>query len=240
VKQAFIDKELNRKVQLSSANSINIARLIPQSFYYVNAIKQLVDTDKKIIFSVPSGNFGNLTAGLFAKNMGLNVERFIAAVNSNKVFYEYLESGKLIPKSSIRTLSNAMDVGNPSNFARILDLYGNNNVKIKEDIYSKSFNDDETVKAMSEVYDKFNYMIDPHGAVGYLAVKEFIKDSGNNFNFIILETAHPAKFRDIVERTLNIEIEMPERLQKCLSSKGASIKIPNNSNSLNEFLISSS
>jgi threonine synthase len=238
VKKAFIDKELNGKVQLSSANSINIARLIPQTFYYINAIRQLENQKMKIIFSVPSGNFGNLTAGLFAKRMGLHVEKFIAALNSNKVFYDYLQSGSLTPRPSIRTYSNAMDVGNPSNFARIIDLYQNNYNMIREDIYSKFFDDKETVEAMREVYEKYNYVIDPHGAVGYLAVKEFINDFGNDFNFMILETAHPAKFADVAEKKLDIRIEMPERLSKYLSGTSSSVKIPSDYNTLKEFLIS--
>jgi len=237
VKKAFVDTELKTKMNLSSANSINIARLIPQSFYYVNAIKQLGVTNKKIVFSVPSGNFGNLTAGLFAKKMGLNIERFIAAVNRNNVFTEYIETGKLEPRPSVKTLSNAMDVGNPSNFSRILELYENNHDQIKKDIYSKSFNDEQTILAIKEVYKNFNYIIDPHGAVGYLAVKEFAKDYGNEFNIIILETAHPAKFSETIENILGIDIKTPERLKKYQSREKHSIKISNEYDKLKDYLI---
>jgi len=237
VKKAFVDTELKTKMNLSSANSINIARLIPQSFYYVNAIKQLGVRNKKIVFSVPSGNFGNLTAGLFTKKMGLKIERFIAAVNRNNVFTEYIETGKLEPRPSVKTLSNAMDVGNPSNFSRILELYENNHDQIKKDIYSKSFNDEQTILAIKEVYKNFNYIIDPHGAVGYLAVKEFAKDYGNEFNIIILETAHPAKFSETIENILGIDIKTPERLKKYQSREKHSIKISNEYDKLKDYLI---
>ncbi len=205
VKSAFVDKDINEKLRLSSANSINIARLIPQSFYYLNAFKQVNKFGKKIIFCVPSGNFGNLTAGLFAKEMGMNIECFIAAVNSNKVFADYLLTGNLEPKPSIRTLSNAMDVGNPSNFSRIVDLYGNNFDRIQKIIFSKSYNDDQTISAIKEVYEKFNYVIDPHGAVGYLASKDYLEKHGEDNLIITLETAHPSKFLDIVKSAIGIE-----------------------------------
>ncbi len=238
VKKAFVDTELKKKLNLSSANSINIARLVPQSFYYVNAIKQLGVTGKKIIFSVPSGNFGNLTAGLFAKKMGLNIERFIAAINSNNVFSEYIKTGELKPKPSVRTLSNAMDVGNPSNFSRILELYENNHAQIKKDIYSKSFNDEQTISAIREVYQKFYYIIDPHGAVGYLAAKEFVKDYGNDFNIVVLETAHPSKFPEIVNDALRINVKIPERLKAYLNKEKHSVKISGSYDDFNDYLLS--
>jgi threonine synthase len=238
VKLAFVDKEINTSLKLSSANSINIARLIPQSFYYINALKQHGKSEKKIIFSVPSGNFGNLTAGLFAMKMGLKVERFIASVNSNNVFSEYIKTGKFKPKPSVRTLSNAMDVGNPSNFSRVLELYENNHFRIKKDIYSKSFNDEQTILAIKVVYRKFNYIIDPHGAVGYLAANEFIKDYGNNFNIIVLETAHPAKFPETVNDALGINVTIPERLENNLTREKHSVKISGSYDDFKDYLLS--
>jgi threonine synthase len=237
VKSAFVDKDINEKLRLSSANSINIARLIPQSFYYLNAYKQVMKFRKKIVFSVPSGNFGNLTAGLFANEMGMNVKRFIAAVNSNKVFADYLVTGKLEPKPSIRTFSNAMDVGNPSNFARIIDLYENDFDRIQKNIYSKSYNDDQTISAIKEVYEKFNYVIDPHGAVGYLASKDFLEKYGEDNLIITLETAHPSKFVDIVKTALGIEVEIPNRLKECLKKEKKSVQLTNKFDEVKDFIL---
>ena len=169
VKKAFLDSELTHKIRLSSANSINIARLIPQSFYYFEAYKQLDTKGKPVIFSIPSGNFGNLTAGLFAKKMGLPIHQFLAATNANDVVPQYLASGSYKPIPSVRTLSNAMDVGNPSNFARMLNLYSSTWNNMIEDIKGYSYNDEQTKAAVKEVFSKYNYIIDPHGAVGYLA-----------------------------------------------------------------------
>jgi threonine synthase len=240
VKSAFVDKDINEKLRLSSANSINIARLIPQSFYYLNAYKQVMKFRKKIVFSVPSGNFGNLTAGLFANEMGMNVKRFIAAVNSNKVFADYLVTGKLEPKPSIRTFSNAMDVGNPSNFARIIDLYENDFDRIQKNIYSKSYNDDQTISAIKEVYEKFNYVIDPHGAVGYLASKDFLEKYGEDNLIITLETAHPSKFVDIVKTALGIEVEIPNRLKECLKKEKKSVQLTNKFDEVKDFILNMS
>lgn len=211
VKAAFLDKELNEQIRLSSANSINIARLIPQSFYYFEAVKQLGDTDKKVVFCTPSGNFGNLTAGLFAKRMGLQIQQFIAATNINDVVPKYLSTGFYSPKHSQRTLSNAMDVGDPSNFARMMDLHGSTWNNMKSEIRGFAFNDEETKGGMREVFKNYNYIIDPHGAVGYLALKEYQKEHSGTCG-IILETAHPSKFLDDVESILNIKIDIPERL----------------------------
>ena len=200
VKQAFLDHELNKIIFLSSANSINIARLLPQSFYYFNAYKQLKNKNKPLIFSVPSGNFGNLTGGLLAKRMGLPVDKFIAAVNSNDIFPMYLETGKFIPKPSVKTISNAMDVGNPSNFYRVLDIHDNDWDNLRSEILSSSFSDELTKSAIKNIYKRYNYLIDPHGAVGFLALEEYVsKNKINSFNGIVLETAHPAKFFDIME-----------------------------------------
>lgn len=209
VKQAFLDKELTSSIRLSSANSINIARLIPQSFYYMEAYKQ-IENPSKVVFSVPSGNFGNLTAGLFAKKMGLPIHHFIAATNINDVVPKYLKTGEYHPVSSSRTLSNAMDVGNPSNFVRMQDLCSTWNV-MNEEISGFAYNDEITKKAMIEVKKKYGYIIEPHGAVGYLALKEWQKKNPDTQG-IVLETAHPAKFLDDVEDILGQQINIPERL----------------------------
>lgn len=210
VKQAFLDKELTTKIRLSSANSINIARLIPQSFYYFEAYKQVETNGKPLVFSVPSGNFGNLTAGLFAQKMGLPISKFIAATNANDVVPQYLASGTYTPTPSVPTLSNAMDVGNPSNFARMLDLYGSTWNNMKENIIGYAYDDVTTKAAMREVKSKYDYIIDPHGAVGYLALKNYQKT--HDVVGVILETAHPAKFLDDVESILEQKILIPERL----------------------------
>lgn len=210
VKQAFLDQDL-KHIRLSSANSINIARLIPQSFYYFEAYKQLKDKTKPVVFCIPSGNFGNLTAGLLAQKMGLPVYGFIAATNANDVVPKYLETGKFIPRSSVRTISNAMDVGNPSNFARMLDLYDAVWNDMTKNIHGFAYNDAETRQAVLEIKEKYNYVMDPHGAVGYLALKEYQKDYPNTQG-IILETAHPAKFKPDMEEIFGHEIEVPERL----------------------------
>lgn len=239
VKSAFADVELNKKMILSSSNSINIARLLPQAFYYFSAYAQLEDKSKPLVFSVPSGNFGNLTAGLIAFKMGLPVYKFVAAVNANNVFPSYLKSGKFNPKPSVKTLSNAMDVGNPSNFFRITDLLGTNHELVGRVIFSESFSDRQTVNAIKEIMQKFNYIMDPHGAVGYLALKKFINESNlENYNGIILETAHPAKFINIVESAVEREIEMPDSLKSCLEKKKSAVKIPNRFYDFKEYLLS--
>jgi len=211
VKEAFLDTELTQNIRLSSANSINIARLIPQSFYYFEAYKQIQHLGKPVVFCVPSGNFGNLTAGIFAKKMGLPVHHFIAATSVNDVVPEYLLSGLFTPRPSQRTISNAMDVGNPSNFARMLDLYGSTWNIMKEDISGYAYTDEKTRTGMQEVYDKYEYVIDPHGAVGYLALKEYQEAQPETLG-IVLETAHPSKFLPEVEKTLSTQVDVPERL----------------------------
>jgi len=223
VKSAFIDEELKNifatnNDSLGSANSINIARLIPQSFYYFYAYSQLKNKDHSI-FSIPSGNLGNLTAGLIAKKMGLPIRKFIAANNANNSFTEYLKTGNFTAKPSVKTISNAMDVGNPSNFARILELYQDNLENIRQDVISQSFSDAETANAIKEVYQKNHYIMDPHGAVAYLGLKAFSPTG------IFFETAHPAKFLDIVEPIINQKIEIPERLKSCLEKEKKSIKL---------------
>ena len=211
VKQAFLDKELTDKIRLSSANSINIARLIPQTFYYFEAYKQVSDKNRPVVFSVPSGNFGNLTAGLLAKKMDLPVHRFLAATNINDVVPQYLQTGNYQPHPSYATISNAMDVGNPSNFARLLDLNSSTWNIMQKQIEGYAFTDEETKQAMREVYKKYNYIMDPHGAVGYLALQSFLGKEPN-VTGIILETAHSAKFQKEVEAILQQTIEIPKRL----------------------------
>jgi threonine synthase len=236
VKLAFADEELNKIKNLTSANSINIARLIPQSFYYFNAYAQLKNKDKQIIFSVPSGNLGNLTGGLLAYKMGLPVIKYVAACNANDVLPHYVRSGEFIAKPSIKTISNAMDVGNPSNFVRIVSLFQNDYHLIKKVLFSQSFSDDETRKAMKEVNKKYNYIIDPHGAVGCLALNEYIKSYPGDYLSIILETAHPAKFLDEVENVIGKSIQMPDRLRVCLEKEKHSIKLSKDFNEFKSFL----
>ena len=238
VKKAFVDRALNEKLNLSSANSINIARLIPQSFYYINAFKQVAKKNKKVVVSVPSGNLGNITAGLMAHKMGLPVDMFIAATNSNDVFTNYLSSGKYEPRKSVQTYSNAMDVGNPSNFERIQNIYGVVEAMNKE-IFSVSHNDESTVDGIKEVFEKYNYIIDPHGSVGYLALKKFLSNHDKKEYFGIgVETAHPAKFKDIIESTLGKEIEIPERLKECINREKKSSVLDNKFDTLKNFLLS--
>ena len=211
VKQAFLNKELRSKLRLSSANSINIARLIPQSFYYFQAYKQLPESGPSTVFCVPSGNFGNLTAGLLAKKMGLPIDHFIAATNANDVVPEYLATGTYTARPSVPTISNAMDVGNPSNFARMLDLYSSTWNNMQDEISGYAFDDDLTREGVKEVFEKYNYVIDTHGAVGYLALKYYLNMHPQKRG-VVLETAHPSKFIDEVEKVLERKIDIPERL----------------------------
>ncbi len=215
VKKAFLDSDLNQVIKLSSANSINIARLIPQSFYYFEAFKQ-APKGRAINFCIPSGNFGNLTAGLLAKAMGLPINHFIAATNINDVVPEYLDSGIFNSRPSKRTLSNAMDVGNPSNFVRMLDIFSGKNERftwnnMKQKISGYAFTDQETEDAIKRVYSKYKYLLDPHGAVGYLATISHLNKFPGELN-IVLETAHPSKFIDDVDRILQIEVNIPKQL----------------------------
>lgn len=238
VKSAFVDEEIKNAINISSANSINIARLIPQTFYYFEAYKQIENKKDDIYFSIPSGNLGNLTAGLFAKKMGLPVVKYVAATNSNSVFTEFINTGEFNPRPSVQTFSNAMDVGNPSNLARIIDLYNHDNSIIVKDINSNSHNDQQTIEMMKSTYEKYNYVIDPHGAVGLLALKEFISENNiNEYSSVVFETAHPAKFKDTVEDALGIKIELPETLQKCISKEKRSTKLSNDYKEFKEYLL---
>ncbi len=239
VKKAFVDEELNSEKKLSSANSINIARLIPQSFYYFEAAKQIDDDGNNICFSVPSGNLGNLTAGLLAKKMGLKTAKFISALNINDVFAKYLTTGNFQPRPSIKTVSNAMDVGNPSNLTRIKSLFDELLNLMNENIVAYSFTDTQTIQKIKNLFDQTDYVIDPHGAVGYLAAEKYIKSNQYiNEKIIVLETAHPAKFLDVVEKAIAKKIEIPERLKLCLSKEKKSIKISNKYSELKEFILS--
>ena len=240
VKKAFLDNEVTNKKKISSANSINIARLIPQTFYYFKSFADKSKESSKIVFSVPSGNLGNLTAGLMAKEMGLPIFKFIAAFNANDVFLNYLSTGVFEPRPSVKTLSNAMDVGNPSNIARIIDLFKGNYHKMRENIYGAAFSDLETLSAIKEVYDKYDYTIDPHGAVGYLAIKKYMRESDDNdISGIILETAHPSKFSDVIEEVIEKKIEVPRRLLTLMNKKKKSISISKNYDEFKQFLLES-
>lgn len=212
VKTAFLDDELNKKLNLTSANSINVARFIPQAFYYFNAYAQLAKLGKagNVVFCVPSGNFGNLTAGLIAKRMGLPVKRFIAANNRNDIFLRYLETGEYKPRPSVQTIANAMDVGDPSNFARILDLYNHSHESVINDISGVSYDDNQIRKTVKDTYIRTGYLLDPHGACAFEALKEKLKPDETG---IFLETAHPAKFLETVESIIGEKIAVPAKLQ---------------------------
>jgi threonine synthase len=237
-KQALVDPLLTGKLTLTSANSINIARLIPQIFYYFSAVSQLRAVDSPVVFSVPSGNFGNLTGGLFAKRIGLPVKQFIAGTNVNDVVPEFLRSGTLVPRASRQTLSNAMDVGNPSNFSRIVDLYDNDLRAIRRDIWGCSFSDEETLRVMHDVENQHNYVLDPHTAIGVLGWQSFAKQNHTGAHGIVLATAHPAKFGETVARATGVRPEMPERLAAFLERKKISVPFPNRFAELQEFLLS--
>jgi len=238
VKSAFVDNDVKTKRKLSSANSINIGRLIPQTFYYFESYKQIKNRDEKIIYSIPSGNLGNLTAGVLSKKMGLPIHKFIAATNANNVFPKYLETGKFEPKSSVETFSNAMDVGDPSNLSRINSIFNNDLRKIKDIIFSKSFTDDETLKKIEEIYKTKKYIIDPHGAVGCLALDKYKNDVDSNINGIVLETAHPAKFNDVFTKYLDFEPTVPDRLSECRTKNGSYTELSNNYTEFKNYLLS--
>ena len=237
VKEAFLDPELSTRLSLSSANSINIARLVPQSFYYFRAAAQLQQYGKPLSFIVPSGNFGNLTAGIFAKRMGLPVASFIAATNANDVVPEYLHAGDFHPRKSVSTISNAMDVGNPSNFWRMTSLYNNSLEAMRKDITGVSVTEDQTRDAMKSCFSQFNYVIDPHGAVGFHAWNQLMSMQPENAG-VILETAHPSKFSNVVEETLHLVPEMPERLAAIVAKEKVSVVIPPELSELKSYLLS--
>ena len=237
VKQAFLNEKINASITLSSANSINISRLIPQTFYYFNAYSQL-SQKSPVIFSVPSGNFGNLTAGIFSKFMGLPIEKFIASTNLNDTVPRYVQTGIYTPKASVDTISNAMDVGNPSNMNRIFDIYNNDLCLIKNDIESYSFNDNQTKNHIKDVMRKYNYILDPHCAVGSLGLEYFLKTNSCKNPGICLATAHPSKFSDVIEPIIKTSVDMPNRLKNMISKEKRSIKINNNFNEFSDYLLS--
>lgn len=220
VKTAFLDEEITKT--LTSANSINVARWLPQMFYFFFAYKELKKQNKELVFSVPSGNFGNICAGIMAQKLGLPIKHFIASTNVNDTIPNYVIDGVYKPKPSKATISNAMDVGNPSNFIRIQELFNNDLETLKKTFSSFSFTDDETRAAMKEIYKNSGYVADPHGAVGYLGLKKYGLQE-NEFG-VFLETAHPVKFLDVVESTLPVKVEIPEQIRKVMNHKKVSIK----------------
>jgi threonine synthase len=237
VKEAFLDTDLRRKFFLTSANSINIARLVPQSFYYFHAYAQLKDNVRPIVFSVPSGNFGNITAGLLAKRMGLPVRRFVASTNINDIVPAYLRTGAFNPRPSSSTISNAMDVGNPSNFSRMLELFNGNYANISEEIKGYAFSDEQTAEAMRNVYDTSNYVLDPHGAVGYLGLKKYLNESDEHTTGIFLETAHPSKFKEVVEEKLGRSIDIHPTLKEFMKRQKETTKATADFSAFKEFLL---
>ena len=223
VKSAFLDKNISRN--LTSANSINVARWLPQMFYFFFAYKQVSKQYKDIIFSVPSGNFGNICAGLLAQKLGLPIKHFVASTNINDTVPQYLIKGNYDPKPSKATISNAMDVGNPSNFIRIQELFDNNLSSLKKSFSSYSFSDDETKIMMKSIHNKFNYISEPHGAIGYLGLKKHGLKT-NEFG-IFLETAHPVKFLQVVEETLKINVEIPPQINQVMSKEKVALLVSN-------------
>ena len=236
VKDAFNDLEIKSKIKLTSANSINIARWLPQMFYYFLAIKKM-DNKNDNIFSVPSGNFGNICAGILSKEIGLNIKLFLASTNINKTVPEYLESGIYSPEKTKPTISNAMDVSDPSNFVRIQKIFNNDIQKIKKMIKTYSFNDNQTREAIKDVYNRNNYLMDPHSAIGYLGIKSYLSNHSTNSSGIFLSTAHPIKFKEQVEKSIGKEIPMPSRLKGIMGKSKRSIEI-NSYNDLKDQLLS--
>ena len=224
VKNAFLDPGLS-SLNLTSANSINVARWLPQMFYYFIAFRALKSKNKRLVFSVPSGNFGNICAGIMGQQMGLPIDHFIASTNVNDAVPRYLETGTYNPMPTIQTISNAMDVGNPSNFVRIKRIFNNDAGKMKKNLSGYRYTDQQTRKALKEIYDLKNYIADPHGAVGYLGLKEYLNQQKEDLYGVFLETAHPVKFLDSVNKTLKLEVEIPERLKDTLSKEKVSVPI---------------
>ncbi len=245
VKSAFMDEELNRHMKLTSANSINVARFLPQAFYYFNAVARLAALGHQtsdIVMCVPSGNFGNICSALFGHEMGLPIKRFIAANNANDVFYKYLQTGQYEPKASIQTLANAMDVGDPSNFARILNLYSKNNTLSPEEthqaitslISGATYSDEQIAETMRQCYADTGYVLDPHGACGYRALKEGLKPGEVG---VFCETAHPAKFKEKVDAILGTDIEIPERLQAFMKGQKQSVAMSKDFSDFKAYLM---
>ena len=236
VKQAFADKELTQKKFLTSANSINVARWLPQQFYYFFAYKQWLEKDSPLVISVPSGNFGNICAGILAMQSGLPVDHFIAACNVNDIVSDYLETQELKPRQAVATLSNAMDVGNPSNFVRILEIFQHQFPALKSKLSSFSITDAETESVIDEVFKKYQYTLDPHGAVGYLALQRYLAEH-SNAKGIFLETAHPVKFPEAVERATGQKIKLPEHISEIMDREKISTVISPEYEVLRSFLL---
>jgi len=236
VKSAFMDEELNNKMKLTSANSINVARFLPQSFYYFYAYAQLKKLGKasNMVMCVPSGNFGNITAGLFAKRMGLPVKRFIAANNRNDIFLQYLQTGEYQPRPSVSTIANAMDVGDPSNFARVLDLFGGSHEAIVEQISGVSYNDSQISETLKTCFAQTGYLLDPHGSCGYRALKEGLATTETG---IFLETAHPAKFLETVENIIGEKVEIPLKLQEFMKGEKKSLSLSKDFETFKDYLM---
>ena len=236
VKSAFMDEELNKHMKLTSANSINVARFLPQALYYFNAYARMKELGKSenMVVCVPSGNFGNITAALFGHRMGLPVKRFIAANNANDIFYNYLQTGKYEPKASRQTIANAMDVGDPSNFARIYDLYHGDHALVSSLISGATYSDDQIRDTMRKCFSENKYILDPHGACGFRALSEQLQAGEYG---VFCETAHPAKFKETVEATIGAEVEIPERLAAFMKGKKQSVEMAKDFSSFKDFLM---
>lgn len=237
VKQAFVDGELNDQLSLSSANSINIFRLIPQGFYYVRAYGQVRQYGKPVVFSTPSGNFGNLSAGVMVQQMGLPVSHFVAATNLNHVVPMYLETGSFLSAPSVATISNAMDVGSPSNFIRLAHLYGDNYGRIKENVSGYFFTDNETRDGMEYIFDKYGYVSCPHTAIGIMGLQSYMNTTRQDAVGVALATAHPSKFKPLVESILGESIAVPSRLAILADREKQSIRIPADYQAFRESLL---
>ena len=236
VKSAFMDEELNAHMKLTSANSINVARFLPQAFYYFNAyarMKELGLADQ-MVMCVPSGNFGNICSALFGKHMGLPIKRFVAANNANDIFFKYLQTGEYNPKPSVQTIANAMDVGDPSNFARIYDLYKADHKAICADIAGATYKNDEIAETMKQCYSETGYVLDPHGACGFQALKDLLEDGEVG---VFCETAHPAKFKDTVDGILSSDIEIPAKLQAFMKGEKQSVEMSKDFETFKAFLL---
>ena len=230
VKNAFVDSQINNEIDITSANSINIGRWLPQMFYYFFGYKEIIEKNlnvkKRIVFSVPSGNFGNICAGLLSKKIGLPINHFISSTNINNVVPNFLNTGQYKPNKTIKTISNAMDVGDPSNFVRIQKLFDNDFSKLKKSMSGYFFSDSITSDAILHVYNKHNYILDPHGAIGYLGLKKFLKENENYYG-VFLETAHPVKFIEVVENKIKDKIPIPTRIKKLINKEKNKISISN-------------
>lgn len=236
VKSAFVDGELNEKMKLTSANSINVARFLPQAFYYfyAYALMKKMGMGGDLVVSVPSGNFGNITAGLIAKAMGLPIKRFIAANNKNDIFFKYLQTGVYVPKPSVSTIANAMDVGDPSNFARVMNLYGGSVDALKMDVSSVTYDDEVISSVIKDTFCETGYLLDPHGACGYKALLDTLQ--GGEVG-IFLETAHPAKFKETVEAIIGSEVAIPEKLQAFMQGEKKSVPMSTDFEAFKSFFV---